>query len=363
MGLQPALGSILDRYLVGGFLRIFCLSLVGMTALYLLVDFFDRFDNFLRAGASLRSSIAYFLFKLPLSASRTFGFAALFATLFALGMLARNREIIAMRSSGLSLKRIALPLLLFSLALAPLMFFWNESLVPLFTRKAQDIYRTEVKKKPKTLTGSEDIWLRGKGSFIRVGRFDSKKKILEGVSVYFVTPDFALRGVIEAPSARWNGNRWETDRGTEWLFLPDGRVTPRKTPLILPLTETPADFELLKQDPEELGFFDLRNRIADLKAKGIDTTEYQVDLHLKLALPFVPALLVVLAIPFALRHGPGGGLVTSFSLTLLIGFGYWFFLAFSRSLGHSGALPPWISAWLPNLTLALAVTFFTSFED
>ena len=53
----------------------------------------------------------------------------------------------------------------------------------------------------------------------------------------------------------------------------------------------------------------------------------------------------------------------SFGLTMLIGFGYWFVLAFSVSLGHSGALPPLVAAWLPNLILLFVGLFFSTAEE
>ena len=140
-------------------------------------------------------------------------------------------------------------------------------------------------------------------------------------------------------------------------------MTQRKVDLSLPLSETPEDFKLFAREPEEFSFLDLRKQIADLKGKGIDATEYEVDLQVKMAIPLVSPLMVFLAIPFALRHGPGGGFALSFGLTMLIGFGYWFVLAFSISLGHSGALPPWVAAWLPNLTLALVGLFFSTSEE
>ena len=185
------LGSLLDRYLIAGFLKIFALSLLCLTALYLVVDFFDRIENLLKAGAPLWTSLRYFLYKLPLLISRVVGFAALFSTLFFLGTLSRNQEITAMRSSGLSLRRISLPLLLCSLFLALLVFFCNEALVPIFTRKAQDIYKTEVRKKPlRSVLGTEDFWIPGAGSFIRVDHFDTRENTLKGVSVFLLHRDF-----------------------------------------------------------------------------------------------------------------------------------------------------------------------------
>ncbi|MBI2987973.1 MAG: LPS export ABC transporter permease LptG [Deltaproteobacteria bacterium] len=357
-------GGILDRYLARGFIRIFAISLLCTTVLYLIVDFFDKIDNLLQAGAPLWSSVRYFLYKIPLLISRVFAFAALFSTLFSLGMLSRSQEITAMRSSGLSLRRISLPLFLLSFLICALTFFWNEALVPIFTGKAQYIYKTEVKKKqPKNLVGSKDIWIRGDGTFIRVDRFDTNKLVLEGVSVYLLNRDFTLRGLIEAPWARWNGTGWEAKRGTEWLFLPNGQMRQRKLDSFLPLAETPEDFKLLAREPEEFSFFDLRKQIAELKAKGFDTTQDEVDLQVKLALPLVSPLMVLLAIPFALRPGPGGSMALSFGLTMLIGFGYWLVLAFSVSLGHSGALPSLVAAWLPNLILALVGLFFSTAEE
>lgn len=359
-----SIGGVLDRYLARGFLKIFALSLLCTTVLYLIVDFFDRIDTLLQAGTPLWTSVRYFFYKMPLLISRVFAFAALFSTLFTLGMLSRTQEITAMRSGGLSLRRISLPLLLLSLLICLFTFFWNEALVPIFTSKAQTIYKTEVKKKqPKNLVGTKDIWMRGEDSFISVAHFDAKKGVLEGVSIYLMNQDFTLRGLIEAPWARWNGARWETRGGTEWLFLPNGQMSQRQLETPLPLAETLEDFKLLAREAEEFSFFDLRRQIADLKGKGVDTTEDEVDLQVKMALPLVSPLMVLMAIPFALRHGPRGGMSVSFGLTMLISFGYWFLLAFSISLGHSGALPPALAAWLPNLTLALVGLFFSTTSE
>lgn len=354
----PPVGGILDRYLMSGFIRIFALSLLCSTLLYLIVDFFDRIDNLLKAGASLESSVRYFLYKLPLSVSRVFGIATLFSALFSLGALSRTQEITAMRAGGLNLRRLALPLVSLSLLIGLLTFFWNETLVPIFTRKSQYIYKVEVKKmQPKSVIGTKDIWIRGDGTFISADYFDTRRNLLEGVVIYLLDSDFSLKGVIEAPWARWNGSHWETRGAKEWLFLPEGQLFQRPAPTLLPFSETPEDLKIFAREPEEMSFFDLKKQIEDLKTKGIDTSEYQVDLQVKLALPLIPPLMVLLAFPFALRHRPKSGMALSFGLTTLIGFVYWVLLAFSISLGHSGALPPWVAAWFPNLVLGLTGLF------
>lgn len=358
------LGSLLDRYLAGGFVKVFALSLLCITALYLVVDFFDRIDNLLKAGAPVWTSLRYFLHKLPFLISRVVSFAALFSTLFFLGTLSRHQEVTAMRSSGLSLHRISLPLLTCSLVIGMLSFFWNEALVPIFARKAHYIYKTEVQKKPlRSLLGTEDIWIRAEDSFIRVGRFDPRANTLQGVSVFLLNRDFSLRGVIEAPRARWDGVGWKVSGATEWTFHPGGKMTRRKLDITLPLAETPEDLKIFVREPEEFSIFELNKQIGDLRAKGLDATEYEVDLQVKIAVPLLAPLLVLLGIPFALKSGPGGAMAVAFGLSLLVGLGYWVLMAFSISLGHSGALHPWLAAWVPNLSLGLVGLFFALGED
>jgi len=358
------LGGILDRYLARIFMKSLLVSLACMTVLYLIVDVFDRVDNFLRADNPFWSLLKYFLFKLPLLVSRVSGFAVLFSTLFSLATLTRNQEITAMRSSGLSMRRLSVPLIALSALIGFLSFLWNETVVPLFTRKAQQVYQVDVKKKKAgNLIESQEIWIRGDGAFVNADSFNAKKNTLEGIRIYLLDQDFSLRGIVEASRATWKDTHWEALGATEWLFLPQGKLLRRKLITPLPLSETPEDLKIFHHEPEELSFSNLKRQIENLANKGIDTTESQVDLQLKLALAFVSPLMVLLAVPFALKRGLRGGVPASFGLTLLLGLSYWVILGFSRSLGYTGALLPWIAAWLPNCIFLFAAVFFSLSEE
>jgi lipopolysaccharide export system permease protein len=357
------LGSIIDRYLAAGFLRVFFISLAVVTALYVTVDFFDRIGSLLDTGASAWTIARYFFYKAPLLISRMAGFAALFATLFCLGTLARSHEITALRSSGISVERIACPLMLLGLIIAVLTFVWNESLVPVFTRNAQNIYKSEIKnRQQQSVLGTRDIWIRGEGSFINVDNFDTRSATVENVTVFLLNRDFSLRALVEVPRAQWTNNTWKTDEATEWSFT-DGKTLQKKTTTAIPITETPEDLKLLARDAEEFSYFDLQRQIADLRSKGIDTTAHEVDLQTKLSLPFIAPLMVFLAVPFALKRQTSASLSLSFGIAMIIAFGYWVLAAFCISLGHSGALPSWISAWVPNLIFAMVGAFFFTAEE
>jgi lipopolysaccharide export system permease protein len=355
---------IVNRYLMATFLKIFLLSLLVAMFLFLVVEFVDRIDKFLSSGVSLQIILTYLLFRIPLSISRVFGWATLFSTFFALGMLSRNQEITALRCAGLSINQIAFPLLLLSLLISLFTLFWNEGLVPVFTSKSEQIYKREVKKiQPQSVIGTKDVWIRGKAGFINVDRFDAKKNVLEGLTIYVLDRDFVLQRIVEAKTAHWNGNIWQADTIWQWNFAAHGKTMQRVAATSLPLTQTPEDFKVFERDPEEFSFFDLQKQIAEFKAIGIDTTEHQVNLYVKLALPLISPLMVFIGIPFALRHASGAGMALSFGLSMAIGFGYWFLLAFGISLGRGGVIPPFLSAWLANVIFALGGLFFFTGEE
>ena len=333
-------------------------------ALFTIVEFFDRIGTFLDAGVPISTLLRYFSYKIPLSISRVVGFATLFSTLFTLGTLARTQEITAMRSNGLRVQRIALPILLLSLLICIFAFTWNEGVVPVFTHRAETIYKTEVRKKrQQSLYGTRDIWIRGEGSFINIDNFDVPTNTLKGITVFFLNRDFSLRGLIEISSAQWNGRGWEKKDATEWIFLPDGKILKEAFQKPLPFSETPDDLRLLARDPEEFSYFELEKQISEMRSKGIDTSSYEVDLQIKLAIPFVSPLMVLLAVPFALRKQFGGSIAPSFGIAMAIGFGYFILSAFCISLGHSGALPPVVSGWLANAIFALIGLYFFTAEE
>lgn len=362
--LRPPLGGIVDRYFLQLFARNFFVTLVFITLLYLIVDIFDLVDNLVGKGASLASSVRYFLYKLPLIISRVFGFATLLATFLTLGTLARDREVVALRSCGLSLYRIALPFIAASILVSVVTFSWNETLVPSFTRKSEQVYKVEVeKRKLRTVFGKKAIWIRGSGAFIRADNFDQANQSLYGILIYRVNPEFNLDALVESPVATWNGKQWIAKEGTVWRFMDDGTIVQESLNEQLPLDETPEDFTILRRTPEEFSFFGLRSRIKDLRNKGINTTEHEVDLQMKLALAVISPLMVVLAIPFCIRQGRRSGLALSFALTMLIGFTYWVILGFCVSVGKAGALEPWVAAWLPNAIVGLVGLYFFTGQE
>ena len=343
------LAPVVARHVAGEFLRIFALALVTFVTIYIIVDFFDRFDGFLRHEAPPGAMIRYFLFKLPLVVTQVTPFAVLAGALVGLGLLARHNEFVALRACGVSLWQVAAPLLAVAAAISVGVFVWNETLVPESARRWHAIEDMEIKKRgvASVFTG-RDVWYHGRAGFYNINRVAPRRGALYGLTVYQLGPDFRLRRLIEANAALWDTDRWQLVGAHTREFGAGGvRETPRE-PDDFTLPETLADFQVVSVEPEEFSYAMLHRQISDLRRKGVDVSESWVDLDLKLALPAASIMMMLLAVPLAFKGTRVTSLASGIGLGFALGFAYFVVLAFTRALGQSHALPPALAAWSAN---------------
>jgi lipopolysaccharide export system permease protein len=348
---------IIPVYLGQEFLRTFCWCLLFLWTLALLIDFFDRLDDFIRQDANIASVLRYFFFKAPLFVSQMAPAAALTGSLLSLSLLSRSRELLALKACGFSTVQIARPLLVTAALLSAGVWLWNEFIVPASFHKARVINSEEIKKKPfKGFFDERGFWYHGEQAFYHIEHFDQRAGALSGLTVYTLDGQFQVRSLVEISRAVWKEGNWQCDDFRE-KNIASGDSTPAKACNSV-LRETPDDFAVVALEAEEFSSQQLRQYISDLRRKGLDTTVYQVDLYLKGALPIATLAMTLLGLSLAIPGAKQLTLATSLGFALVVGFGYWVLFALSVSLGHSGALPPLLSAWIANSATCLVGIFF-----
>lgn len=357
--------SVTHRYLVRECIAVLIPVVLAFLIIYLIVDFFERFDILLRSHADPRSAVRYFLFKIPLILTQIMPPAVLAAILLSLGMLSRRNEIVALRASGISLMQTAFPLLLLAGAMSLATLLWNETVVPYCTRACQYINNVEIRKRPQRgILSERGIWYHGTDGFYSIDQIDPRREALLGLTIYQTGGNFELRRIIEVKAARWTGGGWLCSGTFEHAIGDDGQVTTRELPSDESVIhETLGDFLEVQREPAELSYLDLRQRMRDLSRKGIDPSTYLVDLHMKLSVPFTALVLACVAIPLAGRVMRHPSIAATVGVGLILGFGYWVLLALSNALGQSGVLPAVVSAWAANVMfLLLGCGLFLRFE-
>ncbi|HWP66924.1 MAG TPA: LPS export ABC transporter permease LptG [Candidatus Limnocylindria bacterium] len=339
----------LVRYLRREVLRVVLLALVAFVALSLIGDFFDRVDTFLEHDASLGTILRSFLFRAPMVVVQVCPLAILAGTLIALGLMARHREIVALRACGISTWQIMAPLLAVAAVVSVLTLAWSEVVVPYSARRWHEIWTVEVKKNRRgRVFAGREIWYRGGAGFYNIGRASPGRGALFGLTVYQLDDQFRPTRLVVTPEATWTGDGWRLRDVETHELTPDGvRITPGAPPGFT-LPETIDDFTIAELEPEAYGYRMLRRQIEGLRAKGVDTSESWVDLHLKLALPVASFIMMLIGVPLAIRGAAQKSIPAAVAIGFAVGFTYFMVLGFARALGQSGALPPLLAAWAGN---------------
>ncbi|MDR2861123.1 MAG: LPS export ABC transporter permease LptG [Syntrophobacterales bacterium] len=349
--------KIIDRYILGEFFRFLIMCLLLFVSLFLVIDFFERLRFFISNQAAVKHALAYVVCQIPMVISLTLPVAVLIATMATLSIFSKNSEITAMKATGISLYRIGAPILLAACLITMILFFFSEWVTPKANQKVNHIMRVEIKK--EAARGSfkqEGIWYRGEGGIYNFNSYDPKEQKLQGISLYFMTPDFRPQTQILAKEAYWRGKLWEGYQVQVITISPDGAPSMDKfDQMIMPIREKPADFGEIQLTPGEMGFFDLRRYARKLVAEGGEATPYLADMHAKIAFAFVPLILTITGILFSVRSERSGGIARSIGLGVIIGFSYWIVHAFSISFGRSGILPPIAAAWVANALFVIAI--------
>ena len=105
---------ILDRYLIRQFCFALIFSLIAFWVIFLVVDLVEHVDKYIDKQASVSLVIKYYLYFTPYILVLSLPVAMLLSCLFSLGQLAKHNELTAMKSAGISLHRILLPLFVLS---------------------------------------------------------------------------------------------------------------------------------------------------------------------------------------------------------------------------------------------------------
>lgn len=343
--------TIIARYLIAHYLRSFAVCMSVGLGLFFIIDFFDALGAFEGYDANTFDLAVYFLLKIPNMVREVYPAAALLAVLSSLGLLGRHREILALRSCGVSTFSLALPLICTSAVASVLMLVWNEAVVPPTAAKSRlvrDI--TIMNKQSSGAYNATGLWYQGEQGFFNIDYFDASRSAIFGLTVYETDSDFSLRRIYEVPTAFWRAGEWTLKDGRVKVLDENRDLTIR--PLAdgeLELKDPPDAFRKRRQKTKEMSFAALRSRIDVLKAKGLDAGGFVVDLHAKLALPFAGFITVFVGFPLAIRSRAGAGVTSNVIAGLGVGLGYWVTMAVAMAAGRTGGIPPVLAAWAANL--------------
>ena len=349
--------NILDRYIIRKYLAIFALIFVGLVSVSVIVTFFERIDNVYAHDKPLSLFFQYIWARVPEFAFFILPVTALTATLLALGILTKFNEVTAMKACGISLYRLIFPVLFMALAASLSAFYLQERILPRANNKAEEIWNRINDAPSRSYSYLNRHWVLGrdKSRLYHYDFFDPGRSVFSRLSVFDIDlASWTLAGRTYAEKAVLAGETLRMQDGWARRFsgdLAEGYQTTAETEM--PGIERKDYFLKEWKEPSQMTYAELRAYTAEVADMGFDTTRFRVDLHGKIAFPFVCLVMTLLGVPFAFSMGRKGALV-GIGLSVVIAMIYWGAIGVFRSLGYVGYLAPFLAAWTPNLVFGLA---------
>ncbi|GEM_PF-1003283 len=339
----------LDRYITGEVLSSFSLGM----AIFILLLFLGRLADllgFLRGGSPI------LIFNLVLAVtmatlSMAIPPAFFFGTIMAISRLSADSELVAMESLGISLKRMAAPVILLGTGVTIVTTLLALYVTPLANQALKGTLFRIVTSSPQMGIKEGEFMGLSRGLWVYCSR--TQNRDLKGIFLYEEN-----KGMTKIVTARKGRLKTNPKKLGITLLLKDGEILSVKDKDYHLLTFNRYGFliselssSLKGGTKKELTLPHLLKRLKEDRKRGkgryLDTLNH---FYKRFSLPFSTLVFALLALAlgtFLPRSEKWTGIVTAFGVFLL----YYVFLTLSQNLAMKGILPPFMGAWAPDIIL------------
>ena len=345
---------LLDRLVLGTFLRLFTISLLATPPLFVLGDVTENLDRYLDRGLTSAQVALAYLWMMPLYVQWSFPIAGLIAAVFTVHNMTLHREVVAAKAGGISFHRLLLPVLLASTGLTGAALGLSE-LAPRAWRTANDILQND----PVQSWRTDFVYQTEDGLAISARRLAVNERRMSGVVLVRRDASGTPTLHVDAANAGWrDGQGWTFYSGyIRQVTAPDRMRSYTFERLRLAgLDERPVDLLEEPREDEEMTYAQMGRLAAIIQRSGGQPDKLLVKMEQRVAIPIATLIIILFGAPLATSSKRGGsayGIGVSLGSTLL----YLLLLKVAGGFGASGAIPAFWAAWLPNLLfLAVGVT-------
>jgi len=342
--------KIIERYVLSNFLRYLLLALLVLVFIYIIINLFDNLGSYLSKNVPFRDILILYLYLTPSYVVLLIPIASIIGVFFIFGFMTKNRELLALKSSGLDINHLFGLILICGIFISIITFIFQETVGVwaqgrLVQHKAEKIDRRQIRVEEQR----RNFFYYGENNWIfYIKNLNARESTMTNVTLWKIGKEQHIVKRIDAPQARYNGI-WEFANATVREFDTLGNELLQNFVLYrMPeLVEKPADFLRRIKPVEEMNFLEIYNFIKKKTRAGEDVAKEKVELNYRFSFPVITLILLLIALPISvvLRRG---GIAIGLGMSIVLAFLYWGFIQSCRAYGYAGEIEPFLAAWLPN---------------
>ncbi len=278
--------KIIHRYLFRLFLPAFLVAFLFFILLLELGEIFGSLVQFLENNVSILQIMKIMLLYVPKCISFSLPLAILFAGSYTMGNMYSQNELISVFSSGMSLTRFTIPLLIFGFILSLGMVFFEDYVVIKFY-KAKNEYKNELLSTKESLNTYDIVILSEGSKIIYISDYydDSDKKLIGNILI-LRDEEGNIQDVLKASVLQWNGTNWTSEESYTYSFNSENKVVSKSEFDFSILIEPPETFQKNVISVDEMSFYDAKVFIDNLKKTGLPYYEELSKYYRRFSFPF-----------------------------------------------------------------------------
>ena len=346
----------LDWYIIRKFLGTFVFAILLIIAIVIVFDFNERIDKFAASHAPWQKIVfSYYMNTIPYYANLFSPLFVFISVIFFTSKLADNSEIIAMRSNGMSFRRLLKPYMISAGIIAIVSFLLGAYVIPHSNVTRLNFENTYIKKRQVSLVSNVQLQVEP-GVVAFIGTYDNNTKsgtnfsLNKFVDKKLVSQMTALRIQYDTLSDvryRWKIRHWRIRqlRGMREVITSGSEMDSI-------ISMEPSDLLYTRNQQETMTMLELSDYIDKQKNRGsANVSLFEVEYHKRIASAFAAFILTLIGVTMSCEKRKGG-MGLSLGIGLALSFAYILFQTISSTFATNAGWPPMLAVWIPNIIFA-----------
>ena len=347
-----------DRYVLKAFWGSFGAVMFFFTVICVVLDLAERLRGLVRTWDDLERAghepwlvlLRYYATLIPFAWMRLIPVAAAIGAAFGLARLARHNELAPLVTSGVSTRRLLLPIVVSGAFLAVVLMVARETVVSPLNHENLALHRLLTKRSPDRMNSVPHFHDPGEGrlsmaAYMPIGR----RMESPTVTIRHADPDPRV-DYYAYPELAWSAerSRWIAPRGGSYLPLPGSgpAILSHQIPpgAEAQIEASPTLIEISLDQGSSLGLSYAES--AALLEANPDSARLALSHHEQFTLPLSAVVLLLLTLPLCVnlqRKGALPGMVGAIAFGAL----YFASMRVAASVAATGEINPVVAAWLP----------------
>jgi len=357
---------VLDRYFLKQALRNFFFGVALFVTILTAGDLLFRITRlWLQSKVPFITIVQVFLYSLPSFLVYVFPMSILLSVLLTMNRMASDSEVIALKASGVSIKRMVIPFVILGIWVCICTLVLQERVLPTSSQNLQRIIGGT----------SVTSWLFQENTFFRdnsekpnerifyVKKIDREKLLLSGVIVQEYDQQ-GLRRILNADQAFLDQGKWVFVKGVMYEVGARGEVERviRFDKEEMATRQNMEDVLKSQKNPQEMSYVELKEYIAREHDNQEQKYRLQLMLWQKTAIPFAAVFFAFVGVPLGIAS-PRSGKVMGIGMSILVVFGYYVLFSVSGTIAEGGGMSPFMGAWLSNIVTGIVGVALIIFKE